>query len=154
MHPVLENRLIGQVTGPADAAEAESVVERVLELYPPLGHVARSAGTDIELVGCPVSRGDLVLVSLTGQDPFESAPPPASPPPHTPGAPRPDRLAFGHGVHYCTGAALARLETVVLLDAFARRHPRARIADRTWGTHRTYRGFGRLGVDLSPGAGE
>ncbi|MFF1691681.1 MULTISPECIES: cytochrome P450 [unclassified Streptomyces] len=151
---VLENGLVEQVTGAAGAAEAESVVERVLELYPPLGHVARSADTDVELGGCPVSQGDLVLVSLTGHDPFETEPPLASPPRHTPDAPRPDHLAFGHGMHYCTGAALARLETVALLDAFARRNPRARVADRTWGTNRTYRRFDRLGVDLAPGVGE
>ncbi|MFC9909603.1 cytochrome P450 [Streptomyces sp. NPDC127197] len=151
---VLENRLVEQVTGTAGAAEAESVVERVLELYPPLGHVARSADADIELGGCPVSRGDLVLVSLTGRDPFEATPPPTPPPRHTPGAPRADHLAFGHGMHYCSGAALARLETVALLDGFGRRHPQARVHDSTWGTNRTYRGFDRLGVDLSPRAGK
>ncbi|MER7693456.1 hypothetical protein [Streptomyces sp. NPDC097610] len=88
------------------------------------------------------------------QQMFEATAPSTTPPRHTPGAPRADHLAFGHGMHYCSGAALARLETVALLDAFCRRHPQARVHDSTWGKNRTYRGFDRLGVDVSPSAGK
>ena len=32
-----------------------------------------------------------------------------------------DHVAFGHGIHYCLGAQLARLETRVVLDTLADR---------------------------------
>lgn len=52
--------------------------------------------------------------------------------------PDPDRLnlgrdagghvAFGHGVHYCLGAPLARMETEVALGALLARFPRLSLA--------------------------
>lgn len=37
--------------------------------------------------------------------------------------PDPRPLAFGHGVHHCVGAALARLEAKVAISRFVERHP-------------------------------
>ncbi len=37
-------------------------------------------------------------------------------------------LAFGHGMHRCVGAELARMELLIALRALAERFPRLRVA--------------------------
>lgn len=37
-------------------------------------------------------------------------------------------LALGHGIHYCLGAPLARLETAIALEVLLDRAPRLRLA--------------------------
>jgi cytochrome P450 len=141
---MLGNGLAGSLTDEA----ATLVVERVLALYSPLSHVARVAAEDLELGGCPITKGDLVLVSLTGSDPRESFGKPQKPKPHET-EPRVDHVAFGHGQHYCIGAPLARLSVTTLLTKFARRFPDASVSSMQWGKNRTYRGFSHLFLNLS-----
>ena len=85
----------------------------------------RWAKEDLELDGVRVHAGDMVLARLeaANQDPRHFAEPGT----HLPGRPG-KHLAFGHGAHYCLGAALARLEVSAVLRALGDQLPDLRLA--------------------------
>lgn len=81
----------------------------------------------VELCGVRLEAGELVMASLAAAN-------------HDPAlAPDPDaldltrgsigHLAFGHGVHHCLGAPLARTEMRIAFPALLRRFPGLRLAD-------------------------
>ncbi|XVV00263.1 cytochrome P450 [Actinosynnema sp. CA-248983] len=143
--PALWERVVADRPG-----EVESLVESVLEKRPPLRNVGRVVATDMEFEGLSLQAGDLVLVSLAGGGLFDAD---LNDP--APVAERADRhLVFGHGAHYCIGAPLARLEAATVLRRFARRFPRAALADHAveWGPNLAYVGLDHLflAVDGKP----
>lgn len=89
--------------------QLEALVEEVLRLDSPIQAMWRVAKVDTELGGVVVAAGDLLLVRYlaANHDPDHHP---------TPEACRLDRrrprdhLAFGAGIHFCAGAALARME--------------------------------------------
>jgi cytochrome P450 len=62
-------------------------------------------------------------------------------------------LAFGHGTHFCLGAMLARLETVVALTAYLERFPQAEHDEQglVWGRDPSFRSLLSLPVHVSAG---
>lgn len=100
-----------------------TVVEEILRWDSPLGHFPmRYATEDIEIGGTVIPRGDPIILSFAavGRDP------------ETHGAdadrfditrPAGQHLTFGHGVHFCVGAPLARLEADIALPALFERFP-------------------------------
>jgi cytochrome P450 len=59
-------------------------------------------------------------------------------------------LSFGGGVHYCLGAALARLEGEVAIGSLIRRFPEIEFASEpTWNGRLNLRGLDRLPVLLT-----
>jgi len=79
----------------------------------------RVAAADIELCGLPFARGDWIL-PITGsanRDPRVFA----SPDSFDIARPRSPHLSFGGGIHFCLGAALARVELQVALPILASR---------------------------------
>ncbi|WP_189750865.1 cytochrome P450, partial [Streptomyces tendae] len=125
---------------------AGAAVEESLRLHSPVHAGAfRFAAEPLELAGTAVAAGDAVLVSLAAasRDPLAF--------------PDPDRfdltrrpqghLAFGHGIHYCLGAPLARLEGRIALEALLDRFTGVRI---TPGAHLRHHRDGLFGVRNLP----
>ncbi len=83
--------------------------------------VVRTATADVEVAGHTIHAGDLVVCSL----PTANRDPELVDDPErldvTRGAP--GHLAFGHGVHHCLGAPLARMEMRIAFPALLRRFP-------------------------------
>lgn len=89
-------------------------IEELLRYDGPSQSLPRITTEDVTLAGVEIPAGSVVLalVGAAGRDPQRF--------------PDPDRfdlrrghaaLQFGHGIHHCIGAALARLEAQVALDA-------------------------------------
>jgi len=103
--------------------------------------------------GVTIPAGQLVLISLASANRDEA------------GTPDPDRfditrpgtthLAFGHGIHFCLGAALARLEGRIAIAALLHRYPALELArdptDLTWRPSLFIQGLTELPVRLTPG---
>jgi cytochrome P450 len=83
----------------------------------------RYAARDIELGGARITRGDIVVVSLTSAN--RSDPALAATERDTLDVSRPAarHLAFGHGIHRCLGAPLAQLEAEIGIGTLLRRFP-------------------------------
>ncbi|PUA81721.1 cytochrome P450 [Nocardioides currus] len=104
-----------------DRDQVDRVVDELLRYVCPV-QVAfpRFARTAMDLGGVRIAAGDLVLVSLTGasRDPRTS-----TADDFDPTSPASSHLAFGHGMHRCVGAELARMELRAALTGLARRFP-------------------------------
>ena len=110
-----------------DAREVDLVVEELLRFVCPV-QVAfpRIARREVTVGDRTVRAGDVVVVSLTGAG--------RDPPRHVdaarfdPTTTAAGTLAFGHGLHRCVGAELARMELRTALVALARRFPHLSLA--------------------------
>jgi cytochrome P450 len=89
--------------------------------------IPRITTTDIEIAGVAIPAGRLVFASL----------PSGNRDPDFIGSPEvldirrgaPGHLAFGHGVHHCLGAPLARMEMRIAFPALLRRFPGLALAE-------------------------
>jgi len=109
--------------------EPERVADAVEELLRYDGSVLRAvprvAVEDVELGGTTIPRGSLVTIVLgaANRDPemFDQ------PDDLCVGRPHAKHLAFGHGIHFCPGAGLARVEAEIALRAVLQRLPGLRL---------------------------
>jgi hypothetical protein len=112
----------------------------------------RFFATPERLHGVDVPAGDSVIVSLAAanRDPAQFPDPDEldlarSPNPH---------LSFGHGIHFCAGAALARIELHVAFEAIITRLPGMRLAvpadELRWIQAVLGRGIESLPITFSP----
>lgn len=90
----------------------------------------RYAAQDLEVGGMPVRKGEAVMAILVGanHDPREFDHPDRLDLTREPDGRRESHVGFGHGMHYCLGAALARQEGEVALAALLRRFPGLELA--------------------------
>lgn len=103
----------------ADPDLAPAVVEEVLRYDPPVQMNTRRTTADVRIAGQVVPAGDSIamLLAAGNRDPRRFAEPDR----FWPQRPANAHLAFGGGVHYCIGAALARMEGQAALTAIASR---------------------------------
>jgi cytochrome P450 len=102
-----------------DPSRLDRFVEEVLRFRSPLQRIVRRTTREVEISGVTVPPESFVL-SLLGaanRDPERFADPERFDADREPAG----NLAFGHGIHYCLGAALARLEARVAFTVLLRR---------------------------------
>jgi len=104
-----------------DRALIPNTIEEILRYEPPAHHIARVAARDVDVLDHTLSEGS-ILMCLIGSanrdsrryadgDSFDV---------HREMGPT---LTFGQGIHFCLGAALARLEGRIVLDELLNRFP-------------------------------
>lgn len=103
----------------------ESAVEEALRYDSSILKQSRVASVDIEIGGQKISKGDYChfMIGAANRDPLKYT---------NPNSFIIDRQdlnhsSFGHGIHFCIGAPLARLETRALLEALLKRAPHLRV---------------------------
>ncbi|EWC63042.1 putative cytochrome P450 hydroxylase [Actinokineospora spheciospongiae] len=136
----------------ADPALLPGAVEEFLRFEGPINIATmRYTTAPITLGGVEVPEGEFVMVSLVSANRDEA---------HTD---RPDRLditraqsahlAFGHGIHYCVGAPLARLEAATAIGRLLDRFPALSLAadpeELRWRDSTLVRGLETLPVKLT-----
>ncbi|MGW0580078.1 cytochrome P450 family protein [Streptomyces sp. NPDC002920] len=91
----------------------------------------RIAAEDTEFHGTTIRRGDcvqFVLVSAN-RDPRRYDDPDRLDITRRPTDGTEGHIGFGHGIHYCVGATLARIQCEIALHTLLHRHPGLRLAD-------------------------
>ena len=132
----------------ADPSLAESAVEEYLRYDGPSGALARVAAADLEMGGKTIREGQrlFAFMNSANRDPEAFADPERFDIGREPNA----HLTFGHGIHFCLGAPLARLEAQIATTRLAERLPDVRLCggDPEWHDSLILRGVKRLPVQF------
>ena len=132
----------------ADPALVPNAVEELLRYEPASRQVARTTTREVEIHGTTLPEGHpiLAIVGAANRDETRWGDPdefdilrPSVP-----------HIAFGHGIHFCLGAALARLEGRIALEELLARFPEweVDVDNATKASTSTVRGYERLPIIL------
>ena len=105
-----------------DPSRWPAAIEELMRLVSPNQFIRRQAREDVALGDQTIRAGDslLLLLAAANRDPE------AFPDPDRFVFNRPQTVALGHGIHYCLGAPLARIEGRVALQTVFERWPTIR----------------------------
>jgi cytochrome P450 len=136
----------------ADPAKMPVAVEELLRYVSPIHMLARRSTQPVTIRGVDIPENSSVylLIGAANRDPEKF------PNPETLDITRPPTrsLGFGYGIHYCIGAALARMESQVVFETLLRRVPNLRMTVETPEFRPNYslRGLTSLPVKFDVGA--
>ena len=105
----------------ADPALIPAAIEEVLRYRSPVQMMYRRAATDVTLDGRPIRAGQMIMAQIgsANRDAAQFPDPDRFDIRRTPNR----HIAFGHGIHFCIGAPLARLESKIALTLMLERLP-------------------------------
>ena len=131
-------------------ARIPNAINEVVRLESPIQAFSRLVVEDFEIEGQTLEAGDRVLMmyGAANRDERRWADPEAFDIERQNG----DHLGFGHGVHTCLGANLARLEISALLAALVKRVDRFEAHDSVRAVNNLLRGYQSLRVTAHPAA--
>ena len=109
-----------------DPSRLPVALEEVLRYLPPFNELGRRTTTEVELGGHTIPANSIVMANLAAanRDPAQFADPDVFDIARTPNP----HLTFGHGIHFCLGTPLARLEGRVAFEALFDRYADIRVA--------------------------
>lgn len=117
----------GPLANAAPDLDIDAAIEETLRRDPPVQGMFRSTGAEaVDLGGTTIPAGSMVfaLIGAANRDPAAYADPDAFDIDRL----GPPQLAFGRGVHFCLGAAIAKMEAQVAINALLARLPDLRLA--------------------------
>lgn len=132
----------------ADPTLAPGAIEEALRFESPTRLMGRIVGAHVELSGQPMAAGDdiVAIIGAANRDPDVF---------HDPNrfditrARATKHVAFGHGVHFCVGAAVARAEVTGALRALTERfRTPPSVNDAAWRPSYFMRSLARLEIQL------
>jgi len=131
-----------------DLSLLPKAIEEFLRFDPPVQLTGRIAKQEIVLKDVVIHPGQQATFFLgaANRDPTQFADPNILNIQRHPNV----HLAFGHGIHYCIGGKLARLEGKIAFTALLKRLPKLRIADAPfqWAENVGFRGLKALPVSF------
>jgi cytochrome P450 len=110
----------------AEPGMINGAVEEFLRYECPAQWVARTAKEDVVVGPATIRKGQMALIGLgaANRDAAQFADPDTLDIGRSPNR----HVAFGHGIHFCLGAALARIEAPIAIATILRRLPDLRLA--------------------------